>query len=446
MSQEIPSSVQIETPKKSNQAILSYLNNVMNFEKDFKFEEYDEKKCKHENGEEKNVSVVEFKNLGLISEMNSKFTDVDESVRQEYKLREIIPTILNYKLRGILDISQQIGFSDANLDQFIEYQTKQKPIPTLESFTQMIKIFCTSDKMKIKLFNLIFPHGIHEKSMGKIESEIKGVDKIYVQKIGVHFESVLEAICKLKSESEIINLVKSLVAEQIGKTMTIGNRKTFLATINGINLQETIRILEDESQKEEQKAMQKRICGYKSEVKDWILQSKSEIGNAKRLQTIILQGLEQNGLEKKVLISYFKNYMESVQKIQSLASVKVENNADFVQFCRLVTNTGNSIFGDKKGFQILIDSKANIKQLLSHKDAKKFDEGEDLSEESIKNLFEQKKEVSRIKSIQKIINSKLIPQNLKIALGIYITNEFYEVIQKESYNKSWQRRTFYVKF
>ena len=443
--------VQAETVQKTNQTIINYLNNVIKFDKDFKFEEYNDKKCKNEEGKEKNISIIEFNKFSIIGDIEKKFNEIDKNVKPDFKLTQIIPNILNYKLRGILDISQQFTFDDSNIDQFIEYETKTKPIPTLEEYVNSIKSYVLSDKMKIKIFNCVFPHGIHQKSINKTEEEIKGVDKIYVQKIGVLFDKVLDLICKGKDEKTIMESIKVLVADKYKKTLsTLSARKQFDSTISSINIEEIMNITgitdPNQEQKEQQKKLIKDIRGYKEEVQKWISDVIIEIQYAKRLNIVITEGLTQNELERKSLLNYYKTYVDYLQRIQSLANQKVLNNNDFIQFSRLVINTGNSIFGDKKGLPILIDAKANIKSLLSHKDSKAFDEGSDLPEETIKNLFEAKKESSRIKSLTKIIDSKTIPQNTKIALGIYITNEFYETIEKEIYNKQWSRRTFYIKF
>ena len=425
---------------KESRNIISYFNNVMKFDKDYKFEEYDEKTSK-------NGTIVDFNEFSMIPEMIKKFEECDENIRPEFKLTTILPTILNYKLRGILDISQQFVFNDSNLGSFIEYDTKQKPIPTLEGYVDSIKSLCKSDKMKIRIFNLVFPHGIHEKSKLKSEKDLKGIDKIYLQKIGILFDKVLELICKGKDEKIVTDTIKQIIAEKVCKGPS---KNQFKSTISGINIENIIETIESTEEtpemKEKQKALQKTIKSYKEEVQQWILETVQEIRLAKKVFMVIYEGLEQNGLDKKSLMNYYKKYLDQLSMIQSLGNQSVKDNFEFVSFCRLVINTGNEVFGDNKGISLLIDSKANIKTLLSRENSKKFDNGEDLDDESVMKLFETKNETTRTKYLQRIIESKSVPLNIKVALGIYITNQFYELVQKESSNKSWQRRTFYVKF
>lgn len=150
-----------------SQTTANFFNSFIKFDKDFKFELYkDELK-------NKNVSVLEFDLLKKVEELDKKFEEINDGTRQEYKLNMILPSIMNYKLRGILSIAQQINFTEDNIDSFLEYSTKQKSPPTLQTYKKSIFDLCLSDKMKIKIFNTVFPHGLHNASQSKEAKDIK---------------------------------------------------------------------------------------------------------------------------------------------------------------------------------------------------------------------------------------------------------------------------------
>ena len=427
-----------------SQAVFNYLNNFMAFDKDYKFEQWTEKTPS------KNVSVIEFDGFKKIDEMNKLFEECGDAIKPEYKINTILPNVLDYKLRGILSIAQQFNLTDDNIEQFLEYNTKQKERPSLEVFKKRLLDYFADDKMKIKVFNTVFPHGVHEASQKKTKEEIKGVDKIYLQKIGSSFDVVLEAICKGVSEQDIYTLVKKTVFEKIKESLPKGSAKTFGQTISQINVEEMIeleRVKEpSDAQKDRKKQIKKMVDGYKDEVKKWISETMSELSLTQRLMIVINEGFAYAGLDRKHLASYYKQYNEIMTKINSIKANKIESNKDLIEFSKYVINLGNSIFGQDKGQLLLQDAKANVKTLLSKKDSKAFDEDQEIPQESIDKLFETKSEQSKTKAILKVVNSTAIPQNIKIAIAIHVTNMFFEEVQKVCYNKNWEKRTIYVKF
>lgn len=416
----------------------------MKFDKDYKFETY------KDDLENKNVSVIEFDLFNKVNELDKQFESIEDGTRQDYKLNAILPTIMDYKLRGILSIAQQINFTEDNVSNFLEYSNKQKSVPTLENYRKSIMEYCVSDKLKIKVFNAVFPHGLHNASQNKDIKDIKGVDRIYLQKIGFTFDKVLDSICKGKDEQVIIEFVKTIVTDRYTSQLSSKSAKNqFIANTSKIDINEIIECLqheETEEQKLHKKELIKTIKTYNKEIQDWICDVSNETILSKKLIGVINDGLIYNQLDKKCLLGYYKSYIEMLQKAKTLINEKVVSNKDMIEFSRKAINVFNDIFGDGKGILCLQEIKANIRSLLSKKDVKLFDNGEELSEESINKLFEPRSELSKTKSLQKIINSKNLPSNVKTALAIHITNEFYETVEKESYNKNWQKRTFYVKF
>ena len=427
-----------------SQTVVNFFNNFIKFDKDFKFELYSDKDIT------KNASIIDFSIFNKINELDEAFEKIDNSTRLEYKLNTVLPTIMNYKLRGILSIAQQINFTESNINQFLEYETKQKPTPTLESYKNLLFDYCLSDKMKIKIFNNVFPHGLHTASQAKDKKDIKGVDKIYLQKIGFVFDKVLDMICKGKDDTTVLEYVKTLITDKHASQLSGTAKKQFISTISKIDINETIDLLQIEEPTEEDKEKQKNLFKsfkqYNNEIQEWIPDVIDEILFTMRLLNIISEGLNYNKLDRKCLSSYYKQYIDNITKVRDLTKIKIENNADLIKFSKAMIDTMNLVFNNDKGVSILQDAKANVRSLLSKKDAKAFDNREELSAESIEKLFEPKNEISTVKTLIKIINTKNIPYNVKIALAIYITNEFYELIEKESYKKNWQKKTFYIKF
>lgn len=427
-----------------SQTVVNFFNNVMQFDKDFKFELY------KDDIDNKNVSIIDFSKFNKVAELDEAFEKIEDSTRLEYKLNAVLPTIMDYKLRGILSIAQQLNFTETNIDQFLEYSTKQKSLPTLESYKKLLFDFCLSDKMKIKLFNAVFPHGLHAASQSKTENDIKGVDRIYLQKIGYTFDKALEMICKGKDDNTVLEYVKTLVVDKHSSKLTGTNKKQFLAAISKIDIANIMSVLQSDNQtdeeKEEKKSLIKSFKSYNVEIQEWISDIIQETAFTTRLLNVIESGIVFNKLDRKSLANYYKTYLEDVIKVRDLTKQKIENNSDIIAFSRLMINVMNSIFGNDKGIQILQEAKANVRSLLGKKDAKLYDSGEELSEESIEKLFEPRSEVSKVKTLNKILSTKNLPYNVKVALSIYITNEFYESVEKEAYNKNWQKRTFYVKF
>lgn len=426
-----------------SQAVFNYFNNFMCFNKDYKFEQWTEKTPT------KNVSVVEFDGFKKIDEMKELFEKCDETMTPEAKLNSIVPTVLDYKLRGILSIAQQFILKDENVEQFLEYGTKQKEQPSLEIFKKRLLDYFADDKMKIKVFNHVFPHGVHEASQKKTKEDIKGVDMIYLQKVGSSFEQALDAICKGKTEQEVYAAVKTHVFNKIKETLPKGSSKTFGQTISSINVEEMIELEHiqnpSEAQKERKKQIKKTVDGYKDEVKKWVSDVISELNLTQRLMSVINEGLTYSNLERKTLASYYRKYLDIMAQMNDVKNHTIESNKDLIEFSKFVIDLGNSIFGVGKGQLLLQDAKANIKTLLSKKDAKAFDEDQEIPQESIDKLFEAKSEQSKTKAILKVVNTTSIPQNVRVALGIYVTNMFFEEVQKVCFNKNWEKRTIYVK-
>lgn len=426
-----------------SQAVFNYFNNFMCFNKDYKFEQWTEKTPT------KNVSVVEFDGFKKIDEMKELFEKCDETMTPEAKLNSIVPTVLDYKLRGILSIAQQFILKDDNVEHFLEYGTKQKEQPSLEIFKKRLLDYFADDKMKIKVFNHVFPHGVHEASQKKTKEDIKGVDMIYLQKVGSSFEQALDAICKGKTEQEVYAAVKTHVFNKIKETLPKGSSKTFGQTISSINVEEMIELEHiqnpSEAQKDRKKQIKKAVDGYKDEVKKWVSDVISELNLTQRLMSVINEGLTYSNLERKTLASYYRKYLDIMAQMNDVKTHTIESNKDLIEFSKFVIDLGNSIFGTGKGQLLLQDAKANVKTLLSKKDAKAFDEDQEIPQESIDKLFEAKSEQSKTKAILKVVNTTSIPQNVRVALGIYVTNMFFEEVQKVCYNKNWEKRTIYVK-
>lgn len=256
-------------------------------------------------------------------------------------------------------------------------------------------------------------------------------------------------ICKGKDDESVLQFVKNIVTDKYTSQLSSKSAKNqFIAASSKIDIEDIIDVLqnaETEEEKVHQKELIKTIKTYNKDIQDWIYDVVNETVLSKKLIGVITEGLVYNQLDKKSLLGYYKTYSEMLQRVRKLATEKVESNKDFIDFSKLVINTFNDLFGEGKGIQILQEIKANIRGLLNKKDVKIFDNGENLSEESIQKLFEPRSELMKTKSIQKIINSKYLPTNVKIALAIHITNEFYELVEKESNNKNWTKRTFYLK-
>lgn len=426
-----------------SQAVFNYFNNFMCFNKDYKFEQWTEKTPT------KNVSVVEFDGFKKIDEMKELFEKCDETMTPEAKLNSIVPTVLDYKLRGILSIAQQFILKDENVEQFLEYDTKQKEQPSLEIFKKRLLDYFADDKMKIKVFNHVFPHGVHEASQKKTKEDIKGVDMIYLQKVGSSFEQALDAICKGKTEQEVYAAVKTHVFNKIKETLPKGSSKSFGQTISSINVEEMIELEHiqnpSDAQKDRKKQIKKAVDGYKDEVKKWVSDVISELNLTQRLMSVINEGLTYSNLERKTLAGYYRKYLDIMTQMNDVKNHTIESNKDLIEFSKFVIDLGNSIFGAGKGQLLLQDAKANVKTLLSKKDAKAFDEDQEIPQESIDKLFEAKSEQSKTKAILKVVNTTSIPQNVRVALGIYVTNMFFEEVQKVCFNKNWEKRTIYVK-
>ena len=77
-------------------------------------------------------------------------------------------------------------------------------------YNAVLSLFECTDRLKIKLFNNIFPHGIHNP-----EKEKKGVNIVYLQHISKYHDFVLEKlIIDGKTEPEIIMLVQREFARE----------------------------------------------------------------------------------------------------------------------------------------------------------------------------------------------------------------------------------------
>ena len=186
------------------QTIINYYNSYVKFDEAVKFEELDEKT------KQKSVLKITFDTLKKIEEIDGMFKECGDTMKSDYKLNAVVPKITDYKLRGALSIAQQFNLDDSVISKFLNYSIKEKPVPTLESYRDAIFKYCLSDDVKVKVFNTIFPHGVHDSSKGKEEKDLKGVDHIYLQGIGECFDKLLEECISSKSgvnEQKVIEII-----------------------------------------------------------------------------------------------------------------------------------------------------------------------------------------------------------------------------------------------
>lgn len=425
-----------------SQSILNYFNNVMQFDGNcVRFEAYSDKLDK------KNVICVDFTKYSEVEKIATFFNELTE-MKNEMKLHLVIPKVTNYKIRGILSIAEDTLFTDSNISEYVDYLFKSKEVPTLDKFNENLCEYFKSDKLKIRVFNKCFPHGIHERSKDK--AELKGVDKVYLQKIGGAFDTALESICKTLKVEDALESVKSAVTEKHSSTLkTKADKSAFLTAANQLSpkFREYIELDKLKELTDEQKADKKKLKQEidSSRAKDWFYELAQEYQHTNKLFSVIECGMEFEKLDKKAIQATYKTYLDSLAKFKELAETTVASNAEFVEFSKKVMDIGDAVFGEGKGVSVLNEAQANIKQLLNKKDTDAFMKGEQLSDETVEHLFDSTTEFSKIKAIQRLA-PKTLPTNVKIALGIYISNEFYTAILREIANKHWQRRTIYVKF
>ena len=181
-------------------------------------------------------------------------------------------------------------------------------------------------------------------------------------------------------------------------------------------------------------------------ISDWIQVCCSEIQLASRLREIIRNGLEYNNFGEEELKKRYDTYLNHMKEVRKLSEEKITSNKEYLEFATKIIEFGDSIFGKDKGISLLHEAEASPKSLLGKKDSKTFMEGGDLDDSVVENLFTSRSEFSLSKAIQKLVNYKSLPPNVKIALGIYISNEFVNEVEKLTANKSWSKRTIYVKF
>ena len=425
--------------KRMSQSILNYLNNVIDFPANFRFESYDEKK---ESSKIIKFAFDKFENVKQIADMFESC----ENVKPEFKLNTVFPNIKDYKIRGILSLSQQYQFDDSNIQDFLNYHVKVKSQPTLEEYSRNIISYLKDDKIKIKIFNSVFPHGIHAKSIGK--DELKGVDKIYLQKIGSCFEQVLDQIVKGKDSPTVNKSIIQTTIDAASRNVESGKKafKENALKIDIMRILETEKLPDTPENKEKKKELSKELKSFKKEIQDWIQVCCSEIQLASRLREIIRNGLEYNNFGEEELKRRYDTYLNHMKEVRKLAEEKINSNKEYLEFATKIIEFGDSIFGKDKGISLLHEAEASPKSLLGKKDSKTFMEGGDLDDSVVENLFTSRSEFSLSKAIQKLVNYKSLPPNVKIALGIYISNEFVNEVEKLTANKSWSKRTIYVKF
>ncbi len=133
---------------------------------------------------------------------------------------EIADSIFDFKLRGILSAILCFGVKpkdddvEIDIDIFVDRLVSQLNFSErqdigYEDYVKATKEFLMSNKIKTKLFNTIFPHGIHETS--KINDKgTSGINRIYLQHMSDYHELILDGLVHGKKEADIVKEVVTL--------------------------------------------------------------------------------------------------------------------------------------------------------------------------------------------------------------------------------------------
>lgn len=436
----------IHIENSMSQSTLNYFNNVIDFDAELKFEKL------KDDDKEKKLAIVKFEQYKKLAEINKQFEELDKDLSAEFKLNALMPKIMDYHVRGILSIASQIKLADENVGQFLEYETKEKPKASLELFDGNLKSYLKSDPLKIKIFNSVFPHGVHESVKDK--DSPSGVDLIYLQKVGAYFLPVLKMMCEGEDLTAVNKMIKSTALDEVVASAKT-QKKQLTKDAAVVNIDEYLRIdrLQGTTQqeKDEKAKMRIEIRALSKELQDWVAKCISEMNSAQRLWKVLSAGFDKEketdkSFGKDSVTKLYKKFDEFVKKASSLADEKVSSNADLIKYARKIIDFGDELIGKDKGIVLLTEAKANVKALLPKSIAKAFMEGKELDKEIVDKLFELKGDFSITKNLVKLANFKTMPMNMRIALGIYLSNEFYKEVCKATANKSWTKKTIYVDF
>lgn len=230
---------QEDKAKFNNKTLLHYLNSCYN---NFRFRDF--KNVSEEKKSMFKVNMSEFTALKEFKRLVEEF-DEDEAIRQrknekprkkEEKWNEITHAITDFKLRGILTIINDINISIKNEDGtkdtkiFTNYILPQLHFNEPEPFNisilkDKIKNFLTSDKLKFKLYNAMFPHPQMETKEGAKDTKLSCY---YLQNMSNYHDAYLELLYsgKVKSADDLYNLAAENIAKESKKLINVDDLLT----------------------------------------------------------------------------------------------------------------------------------------------------------------------------------------------------------------------------
>ena len=235
-----PKQPKTETQKQTFnlKSMIRFLNSCYD---EFNFKDIDPKK------EEKKTSfkidltqykaIEEFKKV--LGEYEKEEQEKDTKAKESEKWNEITKSIFDFKLRGIMTLFNDFKLmkkdeatkeNDTRL--FMDYIIPQLHFNEPEDFEvsqvrDNMAEFLTSDRIKFKLYNNMFPHPTIPPKEGKTESRL---NKVYLQNISKYHDKYLEMLYSgsVSSADELYEYA----CEQIAYRSTVGTTKDRLLNLS----------------------------------------------------------------------------------------------------------------------------------------------------------------------------------------------------------------------
>lgn len=404
----------------------------------------------------------------------------EKNLSQQDKWKKFISYIIDFRLRGIMDIFNKYDVKKVDTDngvntlnEFIlpKLHLPNENITTLQDYYNIIDNMFTNDsKLKIKVFNNTFPHGRHD---GKSIKELKnnnenyqnpGINKIYLQHLSkyhdellekyINGETSLENILMFTSSEYIRDLHARLAKEKYNKKdgtiilNSLKNPKIIKSVINSENNSKNIQLSELFEYDGKQETENKLNSREKTEIR--LLYR--ELNIVKSFYKILESGKNYENLSNEDFAKCYENYNNMLKEFKEFYEKnkqREQSELDFIEYfmetCFIISKNfkyetktaikmfikdlqGNKLFKFSSQFKKLLVEQYNVYAETEKFDSKVFENVEGLinvRKPEIDNIYNTFSKIGSFINSGKTMN---VPKNIRVSIGIAIVDYILQYV------------------
>jgi hypothetical protein len=189
----------------------SSVQQTISFKSDFKSEK---QRAKVVNAKHSSYSSIELSKYEYLMAFFQQYKNLLES-NPEADIHQVIDSVWDFRLRGALSLAAQFSSISKPEDVGLlvgqmDFDTQHRDEHSVQNIIEEIIAFLNNDSLiKLKLFNLVFPHPKH-----KEEGSNVGVNLVYLQRYSKFVDSILDQLNAGVDFNDIITHCKRDIIEE----------------------------------------------------------------------------------------------------------------------------------------------------------------------------------------------------------------------------------------